>query len=199
MSKRDKSEERNADSGYGREQSSSKREPTGWAQPSPTVSPSPVQSPANVWTNAPVRTASVEDRWAGHNVNADGTPVSISDSAHGDYDAGWSPAAVPAVPDGAPAGSVQVRPPETVTVVPEAPPVAQRPKRTISSQLTNIQAPNIKDAPDRKTSTPEPAKSPKQVRDKTVVCKARPKDNRPKPGGGSGKRFVPWKGTKFGC
>lgn len=44
---------------------------------------------------------------------------------------------------------------------------------------------------------PEPAKSP-QVRDQ-MMCKTRPQDNRPKGGKGSGKSFVPWKGTKFGC
>lgn len=44
---------------------------------------------------------------------------------------------------------------------------------------------------------PEPAKSP-QVRDQ-MMCKSRPKDNKPKGGGGSGKGFVPWKGTKYGC
>lgn len=31
------------------------------------------------------------------------------------------------------------------------------------------------------------------------MCKARPKDNTPKGGGGGGKRFVPWQGTKYGC
>lgn len=30
-------------------------------------------------------------------------------------------------------------------------------------------------------------------------CKDRPTDNKPKGGGGSGKSFVPWRGTKFGC
>lgn len=31
-------------------------------------------------------------------------------------------------------------------------------------------------------------------------CKARPEDNRPNPaGGGGGKKFVPWRGTKYGC
>lgn len=29
--------------------------------------------------------------------------------------------------------------------------------------------------------------------------KERPKENAPKKGGGSGKKFVPWKGTKYGC
>lgn len=41
--------------------------------------------------------------------------------------------------------------------------------------------------------------SPESVRDNKTVCKARPTDNKPKGGGGGSKRFVPWKGTKFGC
>jgi hypothetical protein len=49
----------------------------------------------------------------------------------------------------------------------------------------------------KNTSKPEPAKSP-QVRDQQM-CKSRPTENKPKGGGGSGKSFVPWKGTKFGC
>lgn len=51
----------------------------------------------------------------------------------------------------------------------------------------------------KNTSKPELAKSPKKEVREPMMCKSRPTDNRPKGGGGSGKSFVPWKGTKFGC
>ena len=49
------------------------------------------------------------------------------------------------------------------------------------------------------TSRPAQVRSPKKVRETDMVCKARPEDNRPKPGGSGGRKFVPWKGTKYGC
>lgn len=55
-----------------------------------------------------------------------------------------------------------------------------------------------KQAPKR----PEPKRQAetKTARDRDArMCKDRPKDNQPKGGGGSGKKFVPWSGTKYGC
>lgn len=52
------------------------------------------------------------------------------------------------------------------------------------------------------TKTSQPKLSPQKVREKIsepTKCKARPKDNKPKGSGGGGKRFVPWKGTRYGC
>lgn len=56
---------------------------------------------------------------------------------------------------------------------------------------------DLKTAARDTSKKPELAKSP-QVRDQ-MMCKTRPQDNQPKGGKGSGKSFVPWKGTKYGC
>lgn len=71
----------------------------------------------------------------------------------------------------------------------------------------DLNVPDIRDG--RKHNTDKSLtkeKSDARPRDekKNVFCKERPKDNRPKEeprrgGGGGGTRFVPWKGTKYGC
>jgi hypothetical protein len=57
------------------------------------------------------------------------------------------------------------------------------------------------DARQTKSDTREPVRS--ERRDARPMCKSRPTDNKPKDkprgGGGGGKSFVPWKGTKYGC
>lgn len=82
---------------------------------------------------------------------------------------------------------------------------APRPARTQSGLRLNPSRPTRPDThtnrADKQTrpnkTTPE--RSPTKVREDKAMCKARPSDNKPKGGAGSGKTFVPWKGTKFGC
>lgn len=75
---------------------------------------------------------------------------------------------------------------------PDQTPDLRQPARRINSRI------GIK-SPTPTSPNTRPERSP-QVRDKTgPMCKARPTDNKPKGAGGGGKKFVPWKGTKFGC
>lgn len=69
-------------------------------------------------------------------------------------------------------------------------------------KLSEKQLPGRKEIP-RAAKKPQPVAEQRAGRRAkkadAMRCKARPSDNRPKGGGGSGKSFVPWSKTKFGC
>ncbi len=91
-------------------------------------------------------------------------------------------------------GPEPVRP----AIVVPAPSVPAQP--VSPSPNTQNPTPDKQDAGPQTTNTNRPLqRSEPDPRDDKMHCKPRPKDNTPKGGGGSGKSFVPWEGTKFGC
>lgn len=77
-----------------------------------------------------------------------------------------------------------VRPP---VVVPDRPP---KKRLRLSALALGLNSRPSSSRPDRNRS-PNKVREPIDEKDK-LVCKSRPKDNRKKGGGGSGKKFVPW-------
>lgn len=53
-------------------------------------------------------------------------------------------------------------------------------------------APSAKVQPQKSTKPPASSAPPRDTKKEALTCKARPSDNKPKAGRGSGKRFVPW-------